>query len=121
MQVILTEDVFNVGEMGEIVKVADGYGRNYLIPQGLALPATTGNARRLQHELGLIEQRKERQRQQALEIVGDIDGVSVTIPMRAGESDKLFGSVSNRDVAAALAAQVFWLFPFRRCCEQDSS
>lgn len=105
MQIILTEDVPNVGDMGDVVHVADGYGRNFLIPQGLALPANTGNARRLQHDMALIEQRKEQQRQQALSIVNDINGISVTIPMRAGDSDKLFGSVNNRDVAAALKQQ----------------
>lgn len=103
MQVILIEDVANLGDMGEIVNVADGYGRNYLIPQGLALPATSGNARRLQHEMGLIEKKKQAQIEKAKEILKDIDGLSITIPMRAGDSDKLFGSVTNRDLADALA------------------
>ncbi|MEM1350085.1 MAG: 50S ribosomal protein L9 [Myxococcota bacterium] len=102
MQVILTEDVPNVGEMGEVVRVAPGYGRNYLIPQGLALLATSNNAKQLKHQVRLIEERKEAERAAALGIVGDIDGLSVTIPMRAGDSDKLFGSVTNRDIAHAL-------------------
>lgn len=103
MQVILIEDVANLGDMGEVVSVAAGYGRNFLIPHGLALPATNGNARRLRHELGLIEKKKEAQIEHAKTILKDIDGISVTIPMRAGESDKLFGSVTNRDLADALA------------------
>lgn len=102
MQVILTEDVQNVGDMGEIVNVADGYGRNFLIPQGLALPATNSNAKALQHQIAQIERKKAELRQKALEILKDVDGVSVTIPVRAGENDKLFGSVGTRDIAEAL-------------------
>ena len=102
MQVILTEDVYNVGEMGEIVTVTNGYGRNYLIPQGLALPATASNAKALQHQMAQIERKKEALRQKALGILKDIDGISVTIPMRAGDNDKLYGSVTNRDIAEAL-------------------
>lgn len=105
MQVILKEDVPNLGDMGEIVTVAAGYGRNFLIPQGLALPATGSNARQLQHEIALIEQRKERQRQAALGVLGQINDVSVTVPMRVGEHDKLFGSVTTRDIAEALSQQ----------------
>lgn len=102
MQVILIEDVANVGDMGDVVNVADGYGRNFLIPKGMALPATTGNAKRMQHDLALVEQKKQEQIAHAKTIVNDIDGVAVTIPMRAGEQDKLFGSVTNRDLAEAL-------------------
>lgn len=102
MQVILTEDVQNLGDMGEIVTVADGYGRNFLIPQGLALPATNSNAKALQHQLVQIERKKEAQRTAALEVLKDVEGVSVTIPVRAGENDKLFGSVGTRDIADAL-------------------
>lgn len=105
MQVILTEDVRNVGEMGEIVKVADGYGRNFLIPKGMAMPATAGNRKQLDHQLNLIEQRREREREAAREIFDDIDGISITIPMRVGDSDTLYGSVNNRDIAQALEQQ----------------
>jgi large subunit ribosomal protein L9 len=105
MQVILKEDVPNIGDMGEVVTVAAGYGRNFLIPKGLALPATGSNARQLQHEIGLIEQRKERQRQEAIGILGQINDVSVTVPMRVGENDKLFGAVTTRDIAEALSQQ----------------
>ena len=105
MQVILTEDVKNVGDMGEIVEVADGYGRNFLIPKGLALPATSGNRKQLEHQMRLIEKRREAERAAAREILGDIDGISITIPMRVGESDRLYGSVTNRDIATALSQQ----------------
>lgn len=106
MQIILTEDVPNLGDMGDLVNVAPGYGRNYLIPQGLALPASGGNAKQLEHQVALIERKKEQQRVEARKIVGEIDGVSVTIPMRTGDGgDRLFGSVTNRDIAASLEAQ----------------
>jgi len=105
MQIILTEDVKNLGEMGQIVEVADGYGRNFLIPNGMALPATTSNKKALNHQIARIEARREKERAAAREILGTIDGVSVTIPMRVGDQDRLFGSVTNRDIAAALAQQ----------------
>ncbi|MEC9399278.1 MAG: 50S ribosomal protein L9 [Myxococcota bacterium] len=105
MQVILTEDVKNVGDMGEIVEVADGYGRNFLIPKGFALPATSNNRKQLEHQMRLIEKRRESERAAAREILGDIDGISITIPMRVGESDRLYGSVTNRDIATALSQQ----------------
>jgi large subunit ribosomal protein L9 len=105
MQIILTEDVPNLGDMGDLVDVAPGYGRNYLIPQGLALPASGGNAKQLEHQIAIIERKKEQQRVEARKIVGEIDGVSVTIPMRTGDGDRLYGSVTNRDIAASLDAQ----------------
>ncbi len=105
MQIILTEDVPNLGDMGDLVDVAPGYGRNYLIPQGLALPASGGNAKQLEHQIAIIERKKEQQRVEARKIVGEIDGVSVTIPMRTGDGDRLYGSVTNRDIAASLEAQ----------------
>lgn len=105
MQVILTEDVTNLGEMGEVVTVTPGYGRNFLIPKGLALPATNSNARQLQHQMQQIEIRKEQQREAARAMLGEIDNISVTIPMRAGDNDKLFGSVTNRQIAEVLEQQ----------------
>ncbi len=105
MQVILTEDVPNLGDMGEVVKVAPGYGRNFLIPKGMALPASNNNAKQLQQEIARIERLKLEQREAALLILKDVDGVSVTIAMRAGDNDKLFGSVTNRDIAQALEQQ----------------
>lgn len=105
MQVILTEDVKNVGTMGQVVEVAAGYGRNYLIPQKMAMLATASNKKALAHQLTQIEARREREREAARGILGTIDGVSVTIPMRVGEQDKLFGSVTNRDIVTSLGQQ----------------
>lgn len=105
MEVILTEDVRNLGEMGEIVRVKPGYGRNYLIPQGLAMPATNGNRAELEHRMAQIERRKAQQQEEARKIVGEIDGISITIPKRAGEEDKLFGSVTSREIADVISQQ----------------
>jgi large subunit ribosomal protein L9 len=103
MQVILTEDVPKLGDMGEVVDVAPGYGRNYLIPQGLAVPASGGSAAQIQHKLDQIEVRRERERAAAQEVLGQIDGVAITIPKRVADEDALYGSVSPREIADVLA------------------
>ena len=105
MQVILTEDVPHVGDMGDIVKVSDGFGRNFLIPQKLALPAVGGRIKYFQHEKTRIARQKEQLRQKALEVVGGLRGVSVTIPRQVGEDDKLYGSVTPMQIAEAMVAQ----------------
>ena len=105
MEIILTEDVRHVGEMGQVVKVAAGYGRNYLIPQGLAIPATTGNKKQPEHQLADIERRKLKAQEEARKILGTIDAVSITIPKRAGADDTLFGSVTTREIATLLSEQ----------------
>ncbi len=102
MEVILKDDVPNLGEMGDIVEVADGYGRNYLLPEGLAEQATPGKKNKIQHQLEQIEAQREREREEAREILGDIDGTSVTLPSRVADSDRLYGSVSDRDIADVL-------------------
>jgi len=107
MQVILTEDVPKVGDMGEVVDVSPGYGRNYLIPQGLALPAHGKRARHFKHQKRQIEQRKARLREEALQVIGGLSDISVTIPRQVGEDDKLYGSVTNRDIQSALEAEGF--------------
>lgn len=105
MDIILTEDVPKLGEMGDVVKVAPGYGRNYLIPQGLAIPATLGNKKELDHQLAIIDKRKMKEREAAQKILGEVDSVSITVSQRVGEEDTLFGSVSNREIARILAEQ----------------
>ncbi|QED27005.1 50S ribosomal protein L9 [Microvenator marinus] len=105
MEVILKEDVKNLGEMGEVVKVAAGYGRNFLIPKGMAVLATMGNKKQLEHQLAEIEKAKAVQQAEARKLLGEIDGVSITIPKRAGDEDKLFGSVTSREVADVLTQQ----------------
>lgn len=105
MEVILLEDVANLGEMGEIVKVAPGYGRNYLIPRGMAEQASASRKNQIEHQLAMVEARREKERAEARKLVGDIDGVAVSIPSRVGEDDSLYGSVSARDIAELLAQQ----------------
>lgn len=105
MEVILTEDVPNLGEMGEIVEVANGYGRNYLIPQGMAEPATAARKRQIEHRIAVIDARKEKEREEARGMLGDIDGVSISVPSRVAEGDKLYGSVTARDIAEVLNQQ----------------
>jgi len=102
MDLILRFDVPNVGRAGQAVKVADGYARNYLLPKGLAEPATKDNMARIEAELRKrsVEEAKEKE---ACEILAaKLAEVSITIPRKAGEDDKLFGSVTNIDVAKAL-------------------
>lgn len=105
MEVILTEDVKNLGEMGDIVVVAPGYGRNYLIPKGLALPASAARKKELEHKRAQIELKKEKERAAALGIRGKIDGISITIAKRVSEGDSLYGSVTDREIAEVLASE----------------
>ena len=105
MQVILTEDVTNLGRSGELVNVKPGYGRNYLIPRGLAVLATPKNVARLEHEKRVIQTRAAKQVKTAQDLAGRIEGAQVNIARVVGEEDKLFGSVTGRDVADALAEQ----------------
>jgi large subunit ribosomal protein L9 len=107
MQVILTQDVAKVGDMGEVVKVADGFGRNFLLPRGLALPANSRNTREFKHQMEQIARDKERQRVAAVELVAKIEDISITIPRQVGDNDRLYGAVTNRDIETALAAEGF--------------
>jgi large subunit ribosomal protein L9 len=105
MEIILQEDVTNLGAIGEVVKVRDGYGRNYLIPRGLAIEANRRNLRVLEHQKRLTAAKKEKDRQNAQGMSDRIAALSLTIQARAGEEDRLFGSVTNIDIEKALTAQ----------------
>ena len=102
MKVILREDVEKLGKAGEIVKVADGYGRNFLIPRKLAVPADVRNVRTLEHDKRVIEARAKKARKSAESLAERVAAVSLTIPARAGEEGKLFGAITSRDIALAL-------------------
>lgn len=104
MQVILISDVPHVGNMGQVVNVSDGYGRNYLIPQRLAVQATAGNKRHFEHLKQQIKVRSDKLREAAMAAHGTLHGISVTLPRKTGVADKLYGSVTNRDIGEALAA-----------------
>ncbi|MGA6992459.1 MAG: 50S ribosomal protein L9 [Candidatus Deferrimicrobiaceae bacterium] len=102
MKVILREDIENLGKAGDIVKVADGYGRNYLIPKRLAVQADVRNVRALEHDRRVIEARAKKTRKSAEELGAKLSALSLTIPAKAGEEGKLFGAVTSRDIAEAL-------------------
>ena len=102
MKVILREDVEKLGKAGDIVKVADGYGRNFLIPKGFAVTADVRNLKSLEHERRVIAARAKKAHKGAEAVAGKIAALSLTIPARAGEEGKLFGAVTSRDIAEAL-------------------
>ena len=102
MQIILTQDVPNLGKAGELVTVRPGYGRNYLVPRGFAVSATVRNKNRLEHDKALIEKRIEKERASATELAGRINGITLQFERNVGDDEKLFGSVTNRDIAEQL-------------------
>jgi len=103
IKVILCDDVDSVGHIGETVKVAPGYARNFLIPRKLAVLAESASARQIEHELKIIKKREERKRAHLKDVAKVIEAVTVDIQVRAGEGDKLFGSVTNANIADRLA------------------
>ena len=107
MEVILREDVADLGTVGDVVKVKPGFARNYLLPRGLAVVADKRNIRVLDHQKRLVADKRERDRKQAQGAADKFNGLRLVIKTRAGEEGKLFGSVTNLDVEKALAAQGF--------------
>lgn len=105
MKVILIEDVPRLGKVGEVVKVQDGYARNYLIPQKKALDAREGNVRHFEHQKRIMEGKRKKKVLAAQEIAGKMSGLQLTFQRRAGENEKLFGSVTSMDLEKALADQ----------------
>jgi len=104
MKVILRADVEKLGHLGDIVNVKNGYGRNYLLPQKLASIATPANIKVFELERKKLQARMDALRASASEIAARLEGVVVTIPMRVGENDKLYGSVTPAMIGDALAA-----------------
>ncbi len=102
MQVILKEDVHNLGKAGELVKVKPGFGRTYLIPQGKAVIATASNVKQIEHEKKIIAAKQAQLAKDAQAMVDRLAAIEVQIERQAGEEDKLFGSVTSRDIEAAL-------------------
>ena len=102
MKVILKEDIPKLGRMGQTVDVARGYGRNYLIPQGKAILATSKNLKGLEHERMLIQRKADLARKEAEGLAGKISGLTLTLTRKVVEEDKLYGSVSISDIAQAL-------------------
>jgi large subunit ribosomal protein L9 len=107
MEVILREDVVNLGLRGEVVKVADGYGRNYLLPRKLAMQATEANKAVIDQMKAAAERRSATEKVQAEALVAKLDAVALSFTRKAGEQGHLFGSVTSGDIAAELATQGF--------------
>lgn len=105
MQVILREDVPALGKAGEVVKVAEGYGRNFLLPRKKAVPATEPNLKRLEQERKAIEAKREKMKKEAEELAQKIAALTISLEKQAGEEDRIFGSVSLREIAKGLEAQ----------------
>ncbi|MCC2609201.1 50S ribosomal protein L9 [Neorhizobium petrolearium] len=107
MQVILLERVPKLGQMGEVVKVRDGYARNFLLPQGKALRANDANKKRFESERATLEARNLERKGEAQKVAEVLDGKSFIIVRAAGETGQLYGSVAARDIIDALAAEGF--------------
>ena len=107
MEVILKEDVVNLGLRGEVVKVADGYARNFLLPRKLALQATANNKAVIEQMKAAAARRSATEKVQAEELVTKLDPLVLSFTRKAGEQGHLFGSVTSADIAADLAAQGF--------------
>jgi large subunit ribosomal protein L9 len=105
VEVILKEDIANVGKIGEVVRVRDGYARNYLLPRGLVLLANKKNLKTFEHQKKLVADQKQKITRQAKSVGEAVTAVSLIIRMRVGEEGKLFGSVTNIQIEKALKAQ----------------
>ncbi len=107
MEIILRETVDNLGKRGEVVKVADGYARNYLLPRKLALPATEGNKKHVGRERKIMEGREADEKGQAEGIAARLSAIDIIIVRRVGETDQLYGSVTSGDIADFLKGKGF--------------
>jgi large subunit ribosomal protein L9 len=107
MEVILRDHVDKLGKRGEIVKVSDGYARNYLLPRKLALPATEGNRKHVERERKIMETREAEEKSQAEGIASRLSTVDITIARRVGETEQLYGSVTAADIAEFLKTKGF--------------
>jgi large subunit ribosomal protein L9 len=103
MEVILKEDVNKLGSRGDVVKVAEGYGRNFLLPRKLAIEATNGNKAVIGQMKAASVRRSAKEKSQAEELAKQFEGLSVSFQRRSGEHDQLFGSVTSGDIAEGIA------------------
>ncbi len=104
MKIVLRDDVANVGAKGDLVEVADGYARNYLVPRGLAIPATRGVVKQSEAMRRNRAGRERRQRETAEVLAAKLEGRTIEVRARAGEAGKLFGSVTNAELADAIGS-----------------
>ena len=105
MEVLLREDIENLGDRGQIVRVRLGYGRNYLLPRGLAVAATASNVRQIENERRVLSKREARERASAEASVKDFEGKQFTFERKVGEEGRLFGSVTALDIVHAIEAE----------------
>jgi large subunit ribosomal protein L9 len=105
MEIILREDVQHVGKAGEVVKVKDGYARNFLLPKGLAYPATEANKKKITYEAQRIAKQREAERTAAESEAGRLAAVELTFAVKVGEEDRLYGSVTASDIQRRLEEQ----------------
>ncbi len=106
MEVLLLKDVVDLGEAGEIKRVADGYARNYLVPRGMAVRATPGAIKQAEKQRQAASRRQAKEMSEAQALAQTLDGVSVTFQARAGETDRLYGSITNVNIAEALEEKI---------------
>lgn len=102
MKVVLKDDVKNVGKIGQVVDVADGYARNYLVPRGLAVEANTKNIKSLEHEKRTIQEKAKKIKNSTQDLAHKISTMTLVIKANAGEEGKLFGSITTMDIAELL-------------------
>jgi large subunit ribosomal protein L9 len=102
VKVILKEDVKALGKKGKVCEVSDGYARNFLIPRGLAVEATQGNVQDLAHKQKQEELRKQKEKQEALDLSHEIENMDIIVKVKVGEKGRLFGSVTNKEIAEVL-------------------
>jgi large subunit ribosomal protein L9 len=107
MQIILQEDVEKLGTRGQVVEVAEGYARNFLLPRKLALEASAGNMKRLEKMRAVFAKKEATEKGDAQKLAELLAGVSLEVARKAGENDQLFGSVTSADISDALAAKGF--------------
>jgi len=105
MKLILLADIDRLGKRGDSIEVANGYGRNYLIPKGLALTLTPGNLKKFEHEEEKLRYTMEKTKREAERLKEKLKKLSLTIAVQAGEDDKLFGAVTNMDIEEALSRE----------------
>lgn len=119
MKLILRQDFETLGKLGDVVDVKDGYARNFLIPRNIGFEATPGGLRRLEEEKKQHALRGQKELAAAKKLAEELEKLSVTLPMKVGEDDKLYGSVTNQMIAESLAGQGFTVD--KRAIEMDDS
>ena len=107
IQLVLQHDVDNVGKSGDLVKVRPGYARNYLLPRSLAVPATTAQVNRIAHEKAVALAKGEKLRKESKDIAEKLSGLTIKLARAVGDDGKLFGSVTTKEIEAAIKAQGF--------------